>query len=204
MTEIIGSLEKGDSPRCGEMSRSDKGDGLRLGAGCERSEQTEGLKSNSLSVQIPYTPKKSLRLALTATHIPLQGRQNQTEELKMKYNHNKNLVQNAKALRKDMTKEERRLWYDYLRNKDVRFLRQKIIGSYIVDFYCAKANLVIELDGSQHYEDKGIEYDAERTKYLEQNGLTVIRIPNNEINRNFDGVCEYLDGILKSRCHTGD
>ena len=103
-----------------------------------------------------------------------------------------------------MTKEERHLWYDYLRNKDVRFLRQKIIGRYIVDFYCAKANLVIELDGSQHYEDKGIEYDAERTKYLEQNGLTVIRIPNNEINRNFDGVCEYLDSILKSRCRTGD
>ena len=69
----------------------------------------------------------------------------------MKYNHNKNLVKNAKVLRKDMTKEERHLWYDYLRNKDVRFLRQKIIGSYIVDFYCSKANLVIELDCSQHY-----------------------------------------------------
>ena len=173
---------------------------------------------------------------LTATHLPLQGRQNPsglpygnpppftreaelyckvgclgqkgrqnpTEELKMKYNHNKNLVKNAKVLRKDMTKEERHLWYDYLRNKDVRFLRQKIIGSYIVDFYCAKANLVIELDGSQHYEDKGIKYDAERTKFLEQNGLTVVRIPNNEINRNFDGVCEYLDSVLKSRCRTGD
>ncbi len=74
----------------------------------------------------------------------------------------------------------------------------------IVDFYCAKANLVIELDGSQHYEDKGIKYDAERTKFLEQNGLTVVRIPNNEINRNFDGVCEYLDSVLKSRCRTGD
>ena len=133
-----------------------------------------------------------------------KGRQNPTEELKMKYNHNKNLVKNAKVLRKDMTKEERHLWYDYLRNKDVRFLRQKIIGSYIVDFYCAKANLVIELDGSQHYEDKGIKYDAERTKFLEQNGLTVVRIPNNEINRNFDGVCEYLDSVLKSRCRTGD
>ena len=133
-----------------------------------------------------------------------KGRQNPTEELKMKYNHNKNLVKNAKVLRKDMTKEERHLWYDYLRNKNVRFLRQKIIGSYIVDFYCAKANLVIELDGSQHYEDKGIKYDAERTKFLEQNGLTVVRIPNNEINRNFDGVCEYLDSVLKSRCRTGD
>ncbi len=114
----------------------------------------------------------------------------------MKYNHNKKLVPNAKALRKNMTKEERHLWYDYLRNKDVRFIRQKIIGNYIVDFYCAKANLVIELDGSQHYEDKGIDYDAERTEYLERYGLTVIRIPNNEINNNFDGVCEYLDNLI--------
>lgn len=117
----------------------------------------------------------------------------------MKYNHNKNLVSNAKELRKNMTKEELHLWYDYLRNKDIRFVRQKIIGNYIVDFYCAKANLVIELDGSQHYEDRGIEYDAQRTKYLGQCGLTVIRIPNNEINSNFNGVCEYLDNlILKS------
>ena len=68
----------------------------------------------------------------------------------MKYNHNKNLVSNAKELRKNMTKEERHLWYDYLRYKDIRFVRQKTIGNYIVDFYCAKANLVIELDGSQH------------------------------------------------------
>ena len=87
----------------------------------------------------------------------------------MKYNHNKGLVKNAKELRKNMTKEERHLWYDYLKNKDIRFIRQKIIGNYIVDFYCAKANLVIELDGSQ---------------------------PNNEINYNFDGVCEYLDDIV--------
>ena len=114
----------------------------------------------------------------------------------MKYNHNKKLVSNAKALRKNMTKEERHLWYDYLRSKDVRFIRQKIIGNYIVDFYCAKANLVVELDGSQHYEDKGIDYDAARTEYLEQYGLTVIRIPNNEINHNFDGVCEYLYNLI--------
>lgn len=114
----------------------------------------------------------------------------------MEYNHNKALVPNAKALRKNMTKEERHLWYDYLRNKDVRFIRQRIIGNYIVDFYSAKANLVIELDGSQHYEEDAIRYDKERTKYLEQCGLTVIRIPNNEINQNFDGVCEYLDNII--------
>lgn len=120
----------------------------------------------------------------------------------MKYSHNKKLVPNAKELRKNMTKEERHLWYDYLRNKDFRFVRQKIIGNYIVDFYCAKANLVIEIDGSQHFEKEVIRYDAERTKYLEELGLFVVRIPNNEINTNFGGVCEYLDKIiLKSFSH---
>ena len=111
--------------------------------------------------------------------------------------HNHNLVPNAKSLRKNMTKEERHLWYDFLRAYPIRFQRQKIIGKYIVDFYSAKMNLVIELDGSQHFEDKGMEYDAERSKYLEQYGLTVIRIPNNEINGNFDGVCEYIDHYIK-------
>lgn len=120
----------------------------------------------------------------------------------MKYSHNKKLVLNAKELRKNMTKEERHLWYDYLRNKDLRFVRQKIIGNYIVDFYCAKANLVIEIDGSQHFEKEAIIYDTERTKYLEELGLFVVRIPNNEINTNFGGVCEYLDKIiLKSLSH---
>lgn len=110
--------------------------------------------------------------------------------------HNHNLVINAKNLRKNMTKEERHLWYDFLRNYPIRFQRQKIIGKYIVDFYCAKANLVIELDGSQHFEDKGIEYDNEREKYLKQYNLKIIRIPNNEINYNFDGVCEYIDDYI--------
>ena len=111
--------------------------------------------------------------------------------------HNHRLVQNAKELRRNMTKEERHLWYDFLKSYPVRFTRQKILGNYIVDFYCASARLVIELDGSQHYEDKGIEYDKERTKYLEQYDLTIIRIPNNEINTNFDGVCEYIDALIK-------
>ena len=83
-----------------------------------------------------------------------------------------------------------------MRKINVGLSREKISVNYIVDFYCAKANLVVELDGSQHYEDKGIDYDAARTEYLEQYGLTVIRIPNNEINHNFDGVCEYLDNLI--------
>lgn len=95
-----------------------------------------------------------------------------------------------------MTKEEKHLWYDYLKNKEVRFNRQKIIGKYIVDFYCSKLGLVIELDGSQHFEENVIKYDDERTKFLESCGLVVVRIPNIEINKNFYGVCEYLDSII--------
>ena len=89
----------------------------------------------------------------------------------MKYNHNKNLVKNAKVLREDMTKEERHLWYDYLRNKDVRFLRQKIIGSYIVDFYCAKANLVIELDGSSTTRIKELNMTPKGQNFLNKTDL---------------------------------
>ena len=117
----------------------------------------------------------------------------------MKYNHNKSLVNIGRMLRKNMTKEERHLWYDFLRGYTVRFIRQKIIGNYIVDFYCATANLVIELDGSQHFEAEIINKDKERTKYLESQGLKVIRIPNNDINNNFRGVCEFIDDeVLKS------
>ncbi len=111
----------------------------------------------------------------------------------MDYKHNPKLVKNAKSLRKNMTKEERHLWYDYLRQYPVRFLRQKIIGNYIVDFYCPAAKIAIELDGSQHYEPMALEKDTERTKYLSQYEITVIRIPNNAIMHNFRGVCEYID-----------
>ena len=111
----------------------------------------------------------------------------------MDYKHNKSLISNAKNLRKNMTKEERHLWYDFLRFYPTKFLRQKILGKYIVDFYCAEAKLIVELDGSQHYEDRGMEQDTQRTAYLEQYGVRVLRIPNNEVNQNFSGVCEYID-----------
>ena len=110
----------------------------------------------------------------------------------------------VQELRHKMTPMEKKLWYSFLRTYPVKMYKQRPIRTFVADFYCPLARLVIELDGSQHYEDKGIKYDAERTKFLEQNGLTVVRIPNNEINRNFDGVCEYLDSVLKSRCRTGD
>jgi len=115
----------------------------------------------------------------------------------MEPKHNSKLVPLAKNLRKNQTKEERHLWYDFLREYPARFIRQKIIGQYIVDFYCAKANLVIELDGSQHFEPEERKKDAERTAFLEGYGLQIIRIPNNEISRNFRGVCEYIDGAVR-------
>ena len=115
----------------------------------------------------------------------------------MQSKHNKQLVPLARQLRKNMTKEERHLWYDFLRSYSVRFSRQKVLGKYIVDFYSAEAKLVIELDGSQHYEDGNIQKDTDRTAFLESYGLTVIRIPNNEVNRNFRGVCEYIDAVVK-------
>ena len=115
----------------------------------------------------------------------------------MQSKHNKQLVPLARQLRKEMTKEERHIWYDFLRTYPVRFSRQKVLGEYIADFYSAEAKLVIELDGSQHYEDINAEKDTERTAFLESYGLTVIRIPNNEVNHNFRGVCEYIDAAVK-------
>ena len=96
-----------------------------------------------------------------------------------------------------MTKEERHLWYDYLREYPVRFQRQKVLGKYIADFYCAKAKLVVELDGSQHYEEIGLQKDAQRTEYLNGYDITVLRIPNNEVFSNFECVCTYVDLAVK-------
>lgn len=111
----------------------------------------------------------------------------------MKRKHNTKLTSNAKQLRQNMTDEERRLWYDFLKSYPIRFLRQKVIDNYIVDFYCHQARLIIELDGSQHYDDKGLHNDRIRTERIESRNLTVIRIPNNAIRQNFRGVCEYID-----------
>ena len=115
----------------------------------------------------------------------------------MQSKHNKQLVPLARQLRKEMTKEERHLWYDFLRSYPVRFSRQKVLGKYIADFYSADAKLVIELDGSQHYEDGNMKKDGERTAFLEAYGLAVIRIPNNEVSGNFSGVCDYIDSVVK-------
>ena len=112
---------------------------------------------------------------------------------------NEQLVPLARQLRKEMTKEERRLRYDFLRNYPLRFYRQKILGRYIADFYCAKAKLIIELDGSQHFEEKGLAYDKERDAFFSGQDILVLRYPNNEVTQNFAGVCEHILQTLQER-----
>lgn len=109
------------------------------------------------------------------------------------------LLENARKLRREMTPHERKLWYLFLRNYPVKIYKQRIIGKFIVDFYCASAKLIIEIDGSQHYEDQGMAYDRERTAFLESLGLTVIRFSNRDIDREFSAVCEQIDLIIKER-----
>ena len=103
----------------------------------------------------------------------------------------------AKTLRKNMTPWERKLWYLFLREYPVKFQRQKAIGNYIVDFYCAKAGLVVELDGGGYYQPEKEKADAIRTNDLRQMGLKVIRICNLDIDRNFRGVCEFIDESVR-------
>jgi very-short-patch-repair endonuclease len=98
-----------------------------------------------------------------------------------------------------MTPEENKLWYQFLRNYDIRFSRQRVIGNYIADFYCRRANLVIEIDGAQHYTPDSIEYDKERTEFLKTCGIEVLRFLNKDINYNFENVCVYIDKIVKQR-----
>ena len=111
--------------------------------------------------------------------------------------YNKENIPLAKTLRKNMTPWERKLWYGFLRYYPVRFQRQKAIGNYIADFYCAKARLVIELDGGGHYTAELARKDEMRTKDLESMNLTVVRICNLDIDRNFSGVCENIDLTVK-------
>ena len=112
---------------------------------------------------------------------------------------NPKLRELSRELRKNMTPEENKLWYQFLRNYDVHFFRQRVIGNYIVDFYCRRANLVIEIDGAQHYEHDENEYDKKRTEYLKTCGIDVLRFLNKDINYNFENVCVYIDKIVKRR-----
>jgi very-short-patch-repair endonuclease len=117
--------------------------------------------------------------------------------------HNKKLTPIAKTLRKNMTPQERHLWYDFLHNYKIRILHQKVIDRFVVDFYCRQANLVIEIDGGQHFRESEISKDKERTKILNSYGLKVIRFTNSEIDKNFEAVCATIDRtIQKYLCTT--
>ena len=119
------------------------------------------------------------------------------DEVEMNKTNNSKLTGSAKVLRKNMTKEERHLWYDFLTTLSVTVNRQKIIGNYIVDFYIASSKIVIELDGSQHYEDERLINDEKRTEYLKQYGIKVIRISNLDVLKNFEGVRMHIDNEVK-------
>ncbi len=112
-------------------------------------------------------------------------------------------LENARRLRRDMTSHERKLWYLFFQKYPVKIYKQRIIGKYIVDFYCASAKLVIELDGSQHYETEGAAYDAERSQYLEAHGLKVLRFSNWDVDRNFREVCERIHAVVCERMGDG-
>ena len=114
----------------------------------------------------------------------------------LKYNGNN--IPFAKILRKSMTRHEKHLWYDFLSKYSPRFQRQKPINNFIADFYCQKAGLVIEIDGSQHFTSEGLKKDAFRTEILEGVGLKIIRFSNYQIDTNFYGVCEYIDMVVKA------
>ena len=117
----------------------------------------------------------------------------------MRFKHVPRLTPRARELRKNMTPEERHLWYDFLRTYPVRFLRQKVVGGYILDFYCASVKLAVEVDGTQHYTPDQIQYDAERERYLNGWGITVVRVPNSDIRTAFSEVCTKIDQIVQTR-----
>ena len=117
----------------------------------------------------------------------------------MSLKYNGKLIPRAKELRKNATKQENHLWYDFLRTYPVRFQRQKTIDGFIVDFYCHKAKLVIEIDGSQHYTDEGLAYDEERSLILSKYNLEILRFSNLDTDKNFNGVCTIIDETIKER-----
>ena len=116
----------------------------------------------------------------------------------MSLDYNKSNIVLAKNLRKNATKQENHLWYDFLSKYEIRFQRQKAIDNFIADFYCHQAKLIIEIDGSQHYTEAGIQKDEFRTEILETYGLKVVRFTNHQINTNFRGVCDYIDYIVRT------
>lgn len=113
--------------------------------------------------------------------------------------YDRHLTERAQALRREMTPQERKLWYQFLRQYPVKVYRQRVIDHFIADFYCAKAKLVIELDGSQHYTEQGMQYDMERSAVFEQYGVQVLRFRNQDVSTHFEMVCEQIHEAVVKR-----
>jgi len=144
-----------------------------------------------------YRGRNALRRGYSDEKIGECGHELSLKGIAMSIEYNRKNIILAKNLRKNATPEENHLWYDFLSKYEVRFQRQKAIDNFIADFYCHKAKLVIEIDGSQHYTVAGIKRDEFRTEILEEYNLQVIRFTNDQINQNFKGVCEYIDMVVK-------
>ena len=112
---------------------------------------------------------------------------------------NNKLLNVAKILRRNMTRQEKHLWYGFLRYYPVKIYKQRIIDHFIADFYCHSARLVIELDGSQHYTNRGKTHDSARTEILEKYGICVLRFSNKDVDDNFEGVCRMIDRVINER-----
>ncbi len=115
---------------------------------------------------------------------------------------NNELLNVARILRRNMTRQEKHLWYDFLRYYPIKIYKQRIIDNFVADFYCHSARLVIELDGSQHYTSQGKAHDAARIEILERYGIYVLRFSNKDIDENFDGVCRMIDRVINERIET--
>ncbi len=113
--------------------------------------------------------------------------------------YNAALREKSRRLRKNMTREESHLWYDFLKSYPVKFYRQRAIDYFIADFYCSQAKLIIELDGNQHYSEDGVVHDEVRTEILERYGLDVLRFTNDDVNFRFKSVCDAIDGVVRER-----
>ena len=151
------------------------------------------------------SPRSDIILSLRgflASHSGRGGTRTRDGEGKMnevQIKKNNKLLENAKELRRNMTPQEKHLWYDFLQNYPVKIYKQRIIDNFIADFYCHQARLVIELDGSQHYTPEGKTYDEARTEVLERYGLHVLRFSNMDIENKFEGVCYMIDKTISER-----
>ncbi len=117
----------------------------------------------------------------------------------MKKINNKSLVPLAQKLRKNMTREECHIWYDFLKNHPIKFTRQKIIGYYIVDFYAPALKLVIEIDGGHHFTEQGILFDTKRAEFFQKRNIVVLRITNDSIHNCFEKTCIKIDDFIQDR-----